>query len=237
MNLSPAMRHKLAHMKAEQEPVNVEVVNTDSLHLKLIEFEEDRKYLKGFNAIADRVEHKRSVLVPKYKPYIEKYLEDGDVYSNPIFSDMIVWLFDIQELELAIDWCFKAIDLGLPLPEGWRRKDWGTVCADFVLQWAEKESAEGRSVEPYFSQVFEKVEKEWRLHEEVHAKWFKFAGLHLIRNEKGKPLASSVGCVETLQKALVLLEHADDKSEKAQVKTHINKINSRINALQEGKNL
>ncbi len=237
MNLSPAMRHKLAHMKAEQEPVNVEVANTDSLHLKLIEFEEDRKHLKGFNAIADRIEHKRSVLIPKYKPYIKAYLEKGDVYANPIFSDMIVWLFDVQELELAINWCFKAIDMDLPIPEGWRRKDWGTICADFVLKWAEKESAEGRNVEPYFSQVFEKVVNEWRLHEEIHSKWFKFAGLYLIRNEEGKPLASSVGNIETLEKALTLLTHAHEKSEKAQVKTHINKIQSRINALRDGTNL
>ncbi|MFM2632977.1 phage terminase small subunit [Vibrio alginolyticus] len=230
-------RQKLIEQQANQSaPDAVSGVDTDSLHIKLIEFEEDRKYLRSFNAIADRIKHKREVLVPKYKPYVQAYLESGEAFENPIFTNMVVWLFDVKELDAAIEWCMKAIELDLPTPENFRR-DWPTFCADEVLAWAETESERGHSIEPYFSQVFEKVEKDWRLHEKVHAKWYKFAGLYLIRNEEGQPQATAVGNVETLEKALALLQHAHEKHSKVGVGTQIKKIEARIRAIKEGKNL
>lgn len=230
-------RQKLIEQQANQSaPDAVSGVDTDSLHIKLIEFEEDRKYLRSFNAIADRIKHKREVLVPKYKPYVQAYLESGEAFENPIFTNMVVWLFDVKELDAAIEWCMKAIELDLPTPENFRR-DWPTFCADEVLAWAETESERGHSIEPYFSQVFEKVEKDWRLHEKIHAKWYKFAGLYLIRNEEGQPQATAVGNVETLEKALALLQHAHEKHNKVGVGTQIKKIEARIRAIKEGKNL
>ncbi|EPM7938786.1 phage terminase small subunit [Vibrio alginolyticus] len=210
--------------------------NTESLHIKLIDFEEDRKYLKQLNAIEDKVKHKRDVLVPKYKPYVEAYLAKGEIFENPIFTNMVIWLFDVNDMETAIDWCLKAIALDLPTPDNFRR-DWPTVCADEVLAWAEKESGRGHSIEPYFSAVFEKVESEWRLHEEVHAKWYRFAGLHLLRNEEGQPQPTSIGCLDTLEKALLLLQCAHEKYAKIGVKTKIGQVEQRIRAIKDNKNL
>ena len=230
-------RKQILEKQANQSaPETVSVADTNSLHIKLIDFEEDRKHLRSFNAIADRVEHKRNVLVPKYKPYVQSYLESGEQFENPIFTNLVIWLFDIKELDTAIEWCMTAIERDLPTPENFRR-DWPTFCADEVLAWAENESERGNSIEPYFSQVFEKVEKGWRLHEKVHAKWFKFAGLYLIRNEEGQPQATAIGNLETLEKALALLQHAQDKHQKVGVGTQIKKIEQRIRAIQEGKNL
>lgn len=237
--VSPLARQRQKLIKQQANQSASEVVSgadTDSLHIKLIEFEEDRKYLRSLNAIADRVKHKREVLVPKYKPYVQTYLESGESFEHPVFTNMVVWLFDIKELDTAIEWCMKAIELDLPTPENFRR-DWPTFCADEVLAWAETESERGHSIEPYFSQVFEKVDKEWRLHEKVHAKWYKFAGLYLIRNEEGQPQATAIGNVETLEKALALLQHAHDKHSKVGVGTQIKKIEARIRAINEGKNL
>lgn len=238
MRLSPGMRDNLAK-KSVRERISGnsgDLTNTESLHIKLIDFEEDRKYLRSLNSIAERVEHKRTVLVPKYKPYVEGYLKNNERFDNPIFSHLVVWLFDIKELGTAIDWCMKAIERDLPTPDNFRR-DWPTFCADEVLAWAESESERGHSIEPYFSKVFEKVEKDWRLHEKVHAKWYKFAGLYLIRNEEGQPQATAIGNVATLEKALALLQHAHDKHCKVGVGTQIQKIEQRIRAINEGKNL
>ncbi|WP_274023240.1 phage terminase small subunit [Vibrio parahaemolyticus] len=230
-------RRQLIEKQANQSAPGVSSgADTDSLHIKLIEFEEDRKYLRSLNAIADRIKHKREVLVPKYKPYVQAYLESGEAFENPIFTNLVVWLFDIKELDTAIEWCMKAIELDLPTPENFRR-DWPTFCADEVLAWAETESERGHSIEPYFSQVFEKVSKEWRLHEKVHAKWYKFAGLYLIRNEEGQPQATAIGNLETLEKALALLQHAHDKHPKIGVGTQIKKIEARIRAIKDGTNL
>ncbi|WP_215407637.1 phage terminase small subunit [Vibrio gigantis] len=230
-------RKQLLEMQANQSaPEVTSGVDTNSLHIKLIDFEEDRKHLRSFNAIADRVEHKRNVLVPKYKPYVQNYLESGEQFENPIFTNLVIWLFDIKELDTAIEWCLKAIERDLPTPENFRR-DWPTFCADEVLAWAESESERGNSIEPYFTKVFEKVEKDWRLHEKVHAKWYKFAGLYLIRNEEGQPQATAIGNLETLEKALALLQHAHNKHPKVGVGTQVKKIEQRIRAIQDGKNL
>lgn len=237
--VSPLARQRKQMLEKQANQSVSEMISgadTESLHIKLIDFEEDRKYLKQLNAIEDKVKHKREVLVPKYKPYVEAYLAKGEVFENPIFTNMVIWLFDINDMDTAIDWCLKAIELDLPTPDNFRR-DWPTVCADAVLEWAEKESGRAHSIEPYFSKVFEKVEKEWRLHEEVHAKWYRFAGLYLIRNEEGQPQATAIGCLETLEKALVLLQHAHDKYDKVGVKTKIGQIEQRIRAIRDGKNL
>ncbi|WP_434357395.1 phage terminase small subunit [Parasalinivibrio latis] len=230
-----AILAELAQQAGETLPARA-TASPDSLHIRLIEFDNDKKALKGFNAIADRVAHKRDVLIPKYRPVAEAYLEAGESYENPIFSALLVWLFDVGEMDTGIDWCLKAIERQLPTP-GFLKRDWPTFLADTVFDWAEVQAERGQSVEPYFSQVFEKVLNEWRLHEKVSAKWFKFAGYMLLRDENGKPRATAVGDLDTLEKAYALLARANELHGKIGVGTVMNKVQSRINALRDGKNL
>ncbi len=208
----------------------------DSLHLKLVEFEQDKLALKGLVSLAQKVEHKREVLIPKYRAIVEAYLDAGEAYQNPIFSDLIVWLFDAEEMDTAIDWCFKAIEKALPTPENFKRA-WPEVCADFVLEWAEKTLPTGNSVEPYFSKVFEKIEHEWVINEKLHAKWLKFAAYALLTAKNGNVQPSQVGDLEKLEASLVLMAKAQEKNPKVGVKTKINEVNARIRALVEGTNL
>ncbi len=208
----------------------------DSLHLILVEFEQDKLALKEFTQMAQRVEHKKTVLIPKWKPSVEAYLEAGEAYQNPIFSDLIVWLFDAEELDTAIDWCIKAIEKGLPTPENFKRQ-WPEVCADFVLEWSEKTFPTGNSIQPYFNQVLDKIENEWAINEKLHAKWLKFAGYALLTNPKGQVKPSDVGSVETLEQSLAFMEKAHEKHNKVGVTTKIKEVQSRINALKENKNL
>ena len=205
-----------------------------SLHLLLAELENDKRVLKGFNRIEDKVKHKREELVPKYRAAIEEYLEDEETFDNPLFAQMIIWLFDIGEIDTAIEWCDKAIELGVDSP---LNRDFATFCADQILEWSHKMANTGHSIEPYFEQIFEKVRVTWRLNEQLTAKYFKFAGLFLLRDKDGRPTASSVGDVETLEKSLALLTEAGKISAKAQVQTVINKIEQRIRALKDNVNL
>ncbi|WP_187985117.1 terminase endonuclease subunit [Vibrio metschnikovii] len=238
--VSPLRKQRDALLKAKQTNYAVAhdaTASLDSLHLRLIEFENDKKVLKGFVQIAEKINHKREVLIPKYKPVADQYLAAGEKYQNPIFTDLIIWLFDVGDLETAVEWLFKAIELDLPTPENFKRSSWAIVCADFVLEWAERQLANGYSVEPYFSRVFEKIEKEWKVPEVVEAKWYKFAGYGLLLNEKGEPKPSQVADAERLEQAKRFLEIAHEKHDKVGVKTKINQIEMRLNALSEGKNL
>jgi hypothetical protein len=206
----------------------------DSLHLLLGEMDNDIKRLKELDRIDDRNDLKRDELIPKYRASVEEYLKSETPFKNSLFSNMVVWMFDIEELDTAIAWCDIAIVQGFESPF---KRDFKHFCADMVLAWADKMTDEGHSVEPYFTTVFDKVKNDWRLNEKLTAKYYKFAGLLLINDENGKPLASQVGDINQLKAALALLEEADNQDSKAGVSTHIAKIEQRIRALEDGANL
>lgn len=73
----------LATVVAAREATVATAATLDSLHLRLVEFEQDKLALKGFVQIAEKVNHKREVLIPKYKPVVEAYLDAGENYQNP----------------------------------------------------------------------------------------------------------------------------------------------------------
>ncbi|CZF83191.1 phage terminase small subunit [Grimontia marina] len=202
-----------------------------ALTLPLMELEADKATLKSFNAIADKIAHKRTVLIPKYRPMADAFLNADDVHDNPVFTHVVLWLFDVGEIHTFIEWCFVAIEKGLPSPSHIKR-DWPTFCADSVYDWAHSQAEKGDSIEPYFSMVFEQVRHHWRLHEKVVAKWYKLAGLQQLRDDTGKPNVTAIGDVEQLKEALALLTGAHECYDKIGVTDLIkNRIPARINAL------
>lgn len=209
------------------------------MHLQEIELEADLKRLKAFARRADKVAHKRDVLLPKWLPIVTEYLAalDADdkgkphVNDNPIFAHCTVWLFDIGNFDQALDYAFKAIELGQPMA-GSIRRQWPGFVADTVFDWAEVQAENGHSIEPYFSRVFKHVVNHWKLPEPVTAKYYKFAGLALLRTTNGDVKPTHVGDIARLQQADELLEKAASLHRHAQVKTVRNKIAMRIRALE-----
>lgn len=233
-----AIREKRQTLAAGETPPVIAAVNPDSLELQLIELEADRKVLSGLNAISDKIEHKRSVLIPKYRQQVEAWLASGAAGENPIFSEMVIWFYDAGDMDTFMAWVAKAIELNHPTPERFKR-DWQTFCADAVFNWADEQVKQGNAIDPYFSQVMERIQRgEWRVFEKVSAKLYKLGGQYLLRDEKGNVNVPSVGSVETLEKALAMLTQAHDLHPKIGVGDLIkNRIPARIRALTEGTNL
>lgn len=204
--------------------------------MQIIELESDVKKLKNFVRRADKIAHKRDVLLPKWLPITEQYLKDlqheNKQADNPIFSFCIIWLFDIGSYSRAIEYGLIAIEQGQPMPPIIKRK-WPGFIADTVFEWAETQAESGQSIEPYFSDVFTKVVNEWALPEQVTAKFYKFAGLALLRKSNGDVTPSHVGDLKRLRKADELLAKAAELHKHAQVKTVRNKIAMRIRAITE----
>ncbi|MGY4028496.1 phage terminase small subunit, partial [Aeromonas rivuli] len=118
--------------------------------------------------MSDKVAMKRDELFPKYRPYVDKYLALaalGTVYQNELFQRLIIWAFDIGDLDTAITWAELAIAQSQRTP-GNIKRDWAHFTADTVLCWAEEQAALGHGVEPWFSRVFDKVRGTWRLNEQ-----------------------------------------------------------------------
>jgi hypothetical protein len=234
---SPLKKQRDARLKKQAVAKKTTVVmgeQPQSLHLLLNEMDNDLKRLKALTRMDDKIALKRDELVPKYRQSVKEYLDSDSQFKNQLFSHMVVWMFDIEELDTAIAWCDIAIEKGFESPF---KRDFSTFCADQVLAWSERMSTAGHDIEPYFSQVFNKVKDDWRINEQLTAKYFKFAGLFLLRDEHGKALASSVGDVKQLETSLALLQEAEKQYQKIGVTTHIDKIEQRIRALKDGINL
>ncbi|HHX7278774.1 TPA: phage terminase small subunit, partial [Yersinia enterocolitica] len=165
-------------------------------------------------------------------PTVERYLEGGIAHANPAFAWCVVWLFDVGNFDQALDWADIAIEQGQSTPEN-IKSTFATFVADTVMEWAETQASLGHSIEPYFSRTFANIRDKWRLHEEVNAKWYKFAGLLLLADKSGKPVATAIDDVETLLQADALLAQAGAFDVKVGVKTHREKIAARIRALQK----
>lgn len=238
MALSPGMRHKqqvLAQLGAAQAATTGQATGlvANSLHLQLIALEQDMARLKALARMSDKVAMKRDELFPKYRPYVDKYLELaalGTVYQNALFQRLIVWAFDIGDLETAISWALLAIEQHQRTP-GNIKRDWAHFTADTVLGWAEEQAALGHGVEPWFSRVFDKVRSDWRLNEQATAKWYKLAGCLLLRDKDGVPRPSALADNATLEQADHWLALAEKTHSKIGVGTLRHKIAMRLRAL------
>lgn len=205
--------------------------------MQLLELETDLKRLKGFARRADKIAHKRDVLLPKWLPIVSEYLtvdlkEKGIAHDNPIFAYCTIWLFDVGNLDQALEYSFLAVERGQPMASNIKRQ-WPGFIADTVYDWAQVQAEQGQSIEPYFSQVFTRVVNEWKLPEQVTAKFYKFAGLALLRSKNGDVTPSHVGDLKRLRQADELLAKAAELHKHAQVKTVRNKIAMRIRSITE----
>lgn len=233
MALSPAQRHSQRIAMEQKLKRSQALGTTESMHLLIRELETDVEYVRSLPLIADRVNYKRDALLPKWVPTVEAYLASGQVYANPVFAWCVIWLFDVGDLDKALDWADIAISQKQATPDR-LRSNFPTFVADTMLAWAQETAGRGESVEPYFTRTFERVANTWRLHEQVTAKWFKFAGLELLRNDDGQKTAAGVDDIETLKKADQLLAIAEKHYLKIGVKTTRQTIAARIRRLENG---
>jgi hypothetical protein len=236
---SPGQRHKqrVIALKGVAEAARTgEAVGAlaDSLHLQLIALEQDMGRLKALARHADKAVLKRDELMPKYRPYVERYLADaretGEHYQNELFQRLIIWAFDVGDFDTGIKWSEVAIEQGQRTPKNIKR-DWAHFVADTVLAWAQEQGAVGHAVEPWFSQVFDKVRNDWRLNEFITAKWFKTAGVLLLRDQDGQPRPSAVGDTATLEQADHWLALAEQYHPKVGVGSLRQKIAMRLRVL------
>lgn len=231
MAMTPSQRHR-ARIKAAQtlDQRGALAATPVSFHLQKLELESDVERLRSLPRTEDRIEMKRDELLPRWMPTVEAYLAGDARYANPALVYCVIWLFDTGEMGKALDWADTAIAESQAMPENFK-STMPAFVADTVLEWAVSQAEAGHSIEPYFGRTFENIREKWRLHEDINAKWFKFAGLYLLRDEKGQPRATAVADIETLEQADALLAQAHAFNNNAGVKTMRDKIRARISGL------
>lgn len=166
--------------EASQETITATATEYDQFQLLLDSLDKDVARLHGLG-IEEKNRIRSEELIPKYLPYCKEYMlkvEDGEQpYKNPVLVQVVIWLFDIGEIHAALQWAYFAIEQKQPLPERFKRKDLNTFVADAVLEWCEQQENSGGSIEPYFSQVFQRlIDDNWPMPDALRSKYFKKAG-------------------------------------------------------------
>lgn len=160
--------------------------------------EQDLKSLKGINSRERKAEVKRQ-LVDKYAVYVERLKAVSATHD--LLGWYLVWLFDIGEMDNAVEYGLWCVREGVALPERFNR-DVKTFVADAILEWADAQFDAGHSVQPYFAAVFNHADgmccQPWDLPDEVTAKFYRQQGLVLARAEK------FTAAVNVLEEALSL---------------------------------
>lgn len=144
---------------------------------------EDCARLSDLNSMEARQRLKREELLPKYLAYVQRYRESGLNHPNPVLMQVLVWLFDTEQFEQALDLADFAMVQKQAMPERFKR-DIPTFVADTMIDWADGEVKAGRSPEPYLSHLLPRVETEWQLYEKIPARYHKVLGLMAFDQEQ-----------------------------------------------------
>lgn len=154
-------------------------------HLALQEaaLDQDLQRLSDLKVTSAKQELKRSELLPKYMPYVQRYRESGLNLPNRVLVTVMIWLFDTAQFDAGHELAQFAMDQGQDMPERFKR-DIPTFVADAVVEWAFAQHGAGRSPEPYLSDLLPRVDGEWALPEQIPSKYHKLLGMRAMLDEQ-----------------------------------------------------
>lgn len=161
---------KLQQIKQANNGDSGAAQGNDLLNQLQAAMETDLGRLSTIPVIEDKAKLKVD-LIKNYLPFVKDYIEKGHNYPNSIAVQVMVWLFDIGDIE-------NALALGLALnrmpnqimPERFKR-DLPTMIADEVYEWANKQFKANQSASPYLDQlVAATISENWDLHPLVMGK-------------------------------------------------------------------
>ncbi len=232
MQLSPAQRHS-ARIAAERLLRQQQSLDSEtSLHVQIAALEKDVAAAAAISNRAERMEFKRDVLLPRWMPTAQTWLESDSMHQNPVLpgvsSGCLIPASSIRRWTGRM-WPSNG---GQETPAAFGSA-FPVFVADTVLAWAETEAAQGQDVEPYFSRTLGNVMQHWNVYEVIKAKYVKFAGLHLLRDENGEPRAAATEDRDVLLRAKDLLEQAKGFDPKCGVGTMLQRIAARLRALEK----
>jgi hypothetical protein len=127
--------------------------------------------LKAIADIPDKIIAKRD-MVTAYLPFVEDYITSGKYYPNPIAVQVMIWLFDIGDIENALKLALVLIAQRQQMPDRFNSTMETFVC-DYTYDWANKLLVDNQSASPYLDQVVEQIDlNHWDLHPAVASKMY-----------------------------------------------------------------
>lgn len=167
-------RMKVAIEKRQHEKLDVDVKENNNFQLLVSSLDSDCKRVSDLPMGTQRVALKKNELIPQYMPYVQTYLDKGEVYRNPLLVQVMIWCFDVKDIDTALKLAEVCIEQKQSMPDRFSRAAVEFI-ADEVRKWAEGTQNMKGSIEPYFSRVFEKI-NEWPIDDIVKVQYYKIAG-------------------------------------------------------------
>lgn len=220
---------KLAQEQAKRQTQEGNPVGDHQYSILEIALINDVNKTRSMPTLADKATYKRDHFLPKWLPYAKDYFKKGTFFQNDIVGYCIVYSFDAGEITQALEMAQQAINDGQRLPERFKSSI-ATFTANQIFEFTEKNASAGESVEPYFSQTFQKIATEWKLHEKVQAKWYKLAG-NLLITTNGKTHPASNNDPERLTLAISLFNRAFQLDHRVGVTNVIERCTMRLKKL------
>lgn len=171
----------------------------------------DLARLSDLDSLAARQSLKREELLPKYLEYTQRYRESGLNHANPVLMQVMVWLFDTEQFEPALELADFAMQQGQDMPERFKRNI-QTFVGDTLIDWAEAEHKADRSPEPYLSQLLPRVDGEWQLFERIPARYHKLLGILAMDAKDWDKACTHFSRAEALFPAIGVKTRMDDAS-------------------------
>lgn len=160
-----------------------------------------------------------------YMPFVNDYFRNGDNYPNDIAVRVCIWLFDILQIEYALDLAFALIKQNQVTPPKFDR-DLKTFVCDAMYDYANALLKQDQSASPYLDQVIAVMDEDnWSLAPPVQSKMYAILAKHKKREgkwdeclalcEKAEQVNPEGAGVMTMKKeALAKLKPASEQTDK-----------------------
>jgi hypothetical protein len=192
----------------------------------------DLARLSELKDIVEKAKAKAAMLAA-YLPFVNDYISKGDNYPNDIAVRVCIWLFDILDIERALNLAFVLIKQNQVTPPKFDR-DLKTFVCDAMYDWAAALLKLEQSASPYLDQVVAVMDQDkWSLSPPVQSKMYAMLAKHKRREgnwsmclalcEKAEQVNPEGAGVSTMKKAaLAALEKLKPASEASEEKAEAN---------------
>lgn len=222
MILSPARRHFL-RKQAELQAKTVDNNNKptgNAYELMKAALIEDRRRVHDIQSIERKIELKKE-LIPNYIDYIKGVLEADQGADDDVLTTVMLWCFDIGEMDDALTIAEYALKHKLDMPDQFKRSVPAIIAeesaASAMAQLAE--NAENSTIDTALANLLHALDitAETDMHDQIRAKLHKAIG-HYAEAAGDQALA-----LDHYERALALNENVGVKQNIRNVKSAIKK--------------
>ena len=181
--------NKLSQIRAKTKTTNAPQASEknsnkkhgDELKLLQVAMDADLATLKNIPDLADKAKLKAEY-IPKYWDFISHYFADKHHYANSILVQIMIWLFDISNMDKAVPLALAIIKQGVhTMPPQFGRNLETFVC-DEIYDWSNAQLKQDKTASPYLDDLIDALTSEqWDVHVAVKSKIYAMQAKHKMR--------------------------------------------------------